>query len=70
MSAYNRAIESGGDSGEDDFKMQRHAQPPQPYILKEDEKIPLFLIKLWNIVEDPSYYDVIRWDEVSSCYLK
>ncbi|KAH7693525.1 HSF-type DNA-binding domain containing protein, partial [Aphelenchoides avenae] len=36
---------------------------PEPYILKEDEKIPLFLIKLWNIVEDPAYYDVIRWDE-------
>ena len=37
---------------------------PQPFILKEDEKMPLFLIKLWNIVEDPAYYDVIRWDEV------
>uniref|UniRef100_A0A914CBY9 HSF-type DNA-binding domain-containing protein n=1 Tax=Acrobeloides nanus TaxID=290746 RepID=A0A914CBY9_9BILA len=36
---------------------------PQPFILKEDEKMPLFLIKLWNIVEDPAYYDVIRWDE-------
>jgi hypothetical protein len=35
----------------------------EPYILKEDEKIPLFLVKLWNIVEDPAYYDVIRWDE-------
>lgn len=40
--------------------------PPQPtIILKEDDKMPLFLIKLWNIVEDPNYYDVIRWDEVS-----
>jgi hypothetical protein len=28
------------------------------------EKIPLFLVKLWNIVEDPAYYDIIRWDEV------
>jgi hypothetical protein len=31
--------------------------------LKEDDKMPLFLIKLWNIVEDPTYYDIIRWDE-------
>lgn len=36
----------------------------QPYILREDEKLPLFLIKLWNIVEDPAYFDVIRWDDV------
>ncbi|CAD5206562.1 unnamed protein product [Bursaphelenchus okinawaensis] len=39
------------------------SQAAQPLILKEDDKIPLFLVKLWNIVEDPSYYDVIRWDE-------
>lgn len=32
-------------------------------IPKDDEKIPLFLIKLWNIVEDPAYYEIIRWDE-------
>uniref|UniRef100_A0AC34RB06 HSF-type DNA-binding domain-containing protein n=2 Tax=Panagrolaimus sp. JU765 TaxID=591449 RepID=A0AC34RB06_9BILA len=39
-------------------------QPQQPaIILKEDDKMPLFLIKLWNIVEDPNYYDVIRWDD-------
>lgn len=41
-------------------------QPPPSIILKEDDKMPLFLIKLWNIVEDPNYYDVIRWDDVSS----
>lgn len=34
-------------------------QTAQPVILKEDEKIPLFLIKLWNIVEDPSYYGLL-----------
>lgn len=44
---------------DDEYKVQA-----QPYILREDEKIPLFLIKLWNIVEDPSYYEIIRWDEV------
>jgi hypothetical protein len=34
------------------------AQSSQPVILKEDEKIPLFLIKLWNIVEvgDPNLF--------------
>ena len=31
---------------------------------RDDEKIPLFLIKLWNIVEDPSNQNVIQWDEV------
>ncbi|KAL3092899.1 hypothetical protein niasHT_020282 [Heterodera trifolii] len=37
----------------------------KPYLLREDgeQKIPLFLIKLWNIVEDPSHWEVIRWDE-------
>uniref|UniRef100_A0A7E4VYE5 HSF_DOMAIN domain-containing protein n=1 Tax=Panagrellus redivivus TaxID=6233 RepID=A0A7E4VYE5_PANRE len=39
------------------------APAPLPVVLKEDDKIPLFLIKLWNIVEDPSYFDVIRWDD-------
>uniref|UniRef100_A0A914WGC3 HSF-type DNA-binding domain-containing protein n=1 Tax=Plectus sambesii TaxID=2011161 RepID=A0A914WGC3_9BILA len=29
----------------------------------EEEKIPLFLVKLWNIVEDPNYASVIGWDE-------
>jgi hypothetical protein len=38
----------------------------KPYLLKEDveQKIPLFLVKLWNIVEDPAYREVVRWDEV------
>ncbi|KAI3420193.1 heat-shock transcription factor-1 [Globodera pallida] len=43
-------------------------KPPMTYkpcLLREDgeQKIPLFLIKLWNIVEDPSHWEVIRWDE-------
>uniref|UniRef100_A0A1I7XHF1 Ovule protein n=1 Tax=Heterorhabditis bacteriophora TaxID=37862 RepID=A0A1I7XHF1_HETBA len=29
------------------------------------QKMPLFLIKLWNIVEDPAYQQIIQWDEVS-----
>ncbi|KAI6208279.1 Heat shock factor protein 1 [Aphelenchoides besseyi] len=40
------------------FKVQQSSN-----MLKDDEKIPLFLVKLWNIVEDPSYYETIRWDE-------
>lgn len=40
-----------------------HSAPLPQTILKEDDKMPLFLIKLWNIVEDPNYYDVIRWDD-------
>jgi hypothetical protein len=37
----------------------------EPHVVnpKDDEKIPLFLIKLWNIVEDPVHYEVVRWDE-------
>ncbi|KAI6229020.1 Heat shock factor protein 1 [Aphelenchoides fujianensis] len=42
-----------------EVKAQQQAAP----LVKEDEKIPLFLVKLWNIVEDPAYYDTIRWDE-------
>lgn len=34
-------------------------------VTREDEKIPLFLIKLWNIVEDPSYQKIVHWDDVS-----
>lgn len=30
----------------------------------EENKLPSFLQKLWDIVEDPSYYDIVRWDEV------
>ena len=31
---------------------------------RDEEKMPLFLIKLWNIVEDPSLQQIIKWDEV------
>ncbi|KAI1730673.1 HSF-type DNA-binding domain-containing protein [Ditylenchus destructor] len=68
-------LDTDGGLNEDDqlqdYKMHQRALQPQntpqqqlqPYLIKEDEKIPLFLIKLWNIVEDPAYFDVIRWDE-------
>lgn len=29
-----------------------------------DEKIPLFLLKLWKIMEDPSFGGIICWDDV------
>ncbi|GMR53627.1 hypothetical protein PMAYCL1PPCAC_23822, partial [Pristionchus mayeri] len=32
-------------------------------VARDDEKIPLFLIKLWNIVEDPSYQKIVHWDD-------
>ncbi|CEF62027.1 Heat shock factor (HSF)-type, DNA-binding domain and Winged helix-turn-helix DNA-binding domain-containing protein [Strongyloides ratti] len=31
--------------------------------IKEDDKTPVFLIKLWNIVNDPSFDHIIEWDE-------
>lgn len=30
-----------------------------------DDKIPLFLMKLWKIVNDPALGSVIAWDDVS-----
>lgn len=30
---------------------------------RDEDKIPLFLLKLWSIIEDPSYSEVIRWDD-------
>lgn len=39
------------------------------YVQVLDEKIPLFLVKLWNIVDDPSYRHIVRWDDVSlTCF--
>lgn len=34
----------------------------QPY--REEDKVPMFLIKMWNILEDPKFQDIIRWDKV------
>lgn len=47
-------------------RQQQSAMAYTPMLLKEDgdQKIPLFLVKLWNIVEDPAHWEVIRWDEV------
>ncbi|KAK5976752.1 Heat shock factor protein 2 [Trichostrongylus colubriformis] len=46
---------------------QQQQQQQQPVAqlpnFKDDEKMPLFLIKLWSIVEDPQYQQIVRWDE-------
>ncbi|XGW22689.1 hypothetical protein V3C99_005137 [Haemonchus contortus] len=45
-------------------QQQQHQQPvAQLPNFKDDEKMPLFLIKLWSIVEDPQYQQIVRWDE-------
>ncbi|CAJ0592520.1 unnamed protein product [Cylicocyclus nassatus] len=45
-------------------QQQQQAQPAaQLPNFKEDEKMPLFLIKLWSIVEDPNYQQIVRWDD-------
>uniref|UniRef100_A0A0N5A8M8 HSF_DOMAIN domain-containing protein n=1 Tax=Syphacia muris TaxID=451379 RepID=A0A0N5A8M8_9BILA len=31
-------------------------------VQRDEDKIPLFLLKLWSIIEDPNFGDVIRWD--------
>uniref|UniRef100_A0A0N4ZQK2 HSF_DOMAIN domain-containing protein n=1 Tax=Parastrongyloides trichosuri TaxID=131310 RepID=A0A0N4ZQK2_PARTI len=32
-------------------------------VLREDDKTPVFLVKLWNIVNDPALDHIIEWDE-------
>uniref|UniRef100_A0A0K0FQ72 HSF_DOMAIN domain-containing protein n=1 Tax=Strongyloides venezuelensis TaxID=75913 RepID=A0A0K0FQ72_STRVS len=34
-----------------------------PTAIKEEDKTPVFLIKLWNIVNDPNLDHIIEWDE-------
>ncbi|KAK6028903.1 HSF-type DNA-binding domain protein [Ostertagia ostertagi] len=48
--------------------LQQQQQQPVAQLpnFKDDEKMPLFLIKLWSIVEDPQYQQIVRWDEQSS----
>lgn len=54
------------DPCDNEFTAHSAAMTYKPFLVNEDgdQKIPLFLIKLWNIVEDAAYRDVIRWDEV------
>ncbi|ETN73696.1 HSF-type DNA-binding domain protein [Necator americanus] len=47
-------------------QQQQVQQTSQLPSFKDDEKMPLFLIKLWSIVEDPQYQQIVRWDEQSS----
>ncbi|KAK6728528.1 hypothetical protein RB195_005892 [Necator americanus] len=44
-------------------QQQQVQQTSQLPSFKDDEKMPLFLIKLWSIVEDPQYQQIVRWDE-------
>lgn len=41
---------------------------PCVHMLKEDDKVPLFLVKLWRILHDTNYQNVVFWDEVS-CFM-
>ncbi|CAB3408673.1 unnamed protein product [Caenorhabditis bovis] len=34
----------------------------------DEEKLPLFLIKLWNIVEDPTIQSIVHWDESGASF--
>ncbi|KJH45343.1 HSF-type DNA-binding domain protein [Dictyocaulus viviparus] len=43
--------------------LQQQPQQSIAQLPKDDEKMPLFLIKLWSIVEDPQYQQIVRWDE-------
>lgn len=31
---------------------------------RDEEKVPMFLVKMWNILEDPEFQNIIRWDKV------
>ncbi|CAD6186342.1 unnamed protein product [Caenorhabditis auriculariae] len=41
-------------------QLQEVANQPARF---DEEKLPLFLIKLWNIVEDPNIQQIVHWDE-------
>lgn len=32
-------------------------------VQRDEDKIPLFLLKLWSIIEDPNFGEIIRWDD-------
>uniref|UniRef100_A0A0R3RZV6 HSF_DOMAIN domain-containing protein n=1 Tax=Elaeophora elaphi TaxID=1147741 RepID=A0A0R3RZV6_9BILA len=44
---------------------------PQPTTLpvhlmqqyRDEEKVPMFLVKMWNILEDPEFHNIICWDK-------
>lgn len=31
---------------------------------RDEEKVPMFLVKMWNILEDPEFQNIICWDKV------
>lgn len=34
----------------------------------DDDKLPVFLIKLWNIVEDPNLQSIVHWDDSGASF--
>ncbi|VDN31742.1 unnamed protein product [Gongylonema pulchrum] len=42
------------------------ATPLTHFLYREEEKVPMFLVKMWNILEDPKFQNIIRWDKVIS----
>jgi hypothetical protein len=51
---------------------ERAVDPPVMTTASDkDEKIPLFLMKLWKIVDDPALTSIVSWDEVSCrCHIR
>lgn len=31
---------------------------------RDEDKVPMFLVKMWNILEDPEFQNIICWDKV------
>jgi hypothetical protein len=47
------------------FTLDDSAGSPSPSAkMGAEDKVPLFLMKLWKIVEDPTLRNVVGWDDV------
>uniref|UniRef100_A0A915BG04 HSF-type DNA-binding domain-containing protein n=1 Tax=Parascaris univalens TaxID=6257 RepID=A0A915BG04_PARUN len=58
-----KRMEKPSGATQPDAAQRNNEQFVVGHLPREEEKMPLFLIKLWNIVEDTAYQNVIRWDE-------
>uniref|UniRef100_A0A913HJX9 HSF_DOMAIN domain-containing protein n=1 Tax=Strongyloides stercoralis TaxID=6248 RepID=A0A913HJX9_STRER len=62
---YNSTIMPSSSASKNDPDISRALAVPGSIhrVMKEDDKTPVFLIKLWNIVNDPNLDHIIEWDE-------
>ena len=49
-------------------KMEAKSEPDQVIVVPGN--VPAFLLKLWNIVENPTYEHLVSWNHVFIIYFK